>query len=389
MLEGGNSWACDGPGENDKCNIKGPRFGKGPLPATHPGFQTHWSSGEDHFQMFHCTFDAARPGECGHAEPGETTQCDIGCRGGQLVRSGHNIVIDDWEGNWSREEFCFDHNPNGGNHLWARARRTMITGPKAGQQMLYGPGRGVTPISTANIGTTNRIWTNTVTDTGTRPPYSTGDRFVSYGIVMMKSPADQNWWIGPASEIEGGEGTPGSPPSTPTPTATPTPPDPGPLADQLATVTSTGTGGSYRVQVGLDLGDTVYTDRSYTYGQIPSQLLGANYVQTPNDDTRTISGDVLTLTALETVTVYIGHDDRIATKPPWLSNFAATGLQVVTQESSLRTFTLYAKTFDAGPIVLGANKTDPSSAGSMYFVIITAGGTEMLGKPGKPYVVEP
>jgi hypothetical protein len=158
----------------------------------------------------------------------------------------------------------------------------------------------------------------------------------------------------------------------------------------LVTIEAVGSGGSYGVAVGLSTGDLVYTDRSYSYSQIPVELQGANYIQTPNDDKAVSVSNLLTLIASQAVTVYVGHDDRVSPKPDWLSEFGATGLQVVTQDLQTQTYTLYAKTFDAGSIVLGPNQSNSASSdASMYFVIVRApDGTqpEPLGRPGKPYV---
>lgn len=126
-------------------------------------------------------------------------------------------------------------------------------------------------------------------------------------------------------------------------------------------------GKTYEVQIdNLQTGERVYTDRSYTFTNIPAPLAGSTYIKTANSDKNSSGNSFLSFTVNQPVTVYVGHDNRVNPKPSWLNSFTATGTSLVTSDTPLN---LYSKSFPAGIIALGGNQ---GAQKSMYSVIVTS-----------------
>ena len=132
------------------------------------------------------------------------------------------------------------------------------------------------------------------------------------------------------------------------------------------------------VDSGLQVGATVYIDRSFTYSAVPPSLLGATYIKTANDHKLATTDSFLTFEANQPVTIYVAHDNRITVKPAWLSAFADVGEDLVTSDTTLHLFT---KNFPAGLVVLGGNQG--VSISSMYTVVIAS----QSGPPPPPLLV--
>lgn len=126
----------------------------------------------------------------------------------------------------------------------------------------------------------------------------------------------------------------------------------------------------------LAQGTPVYTDRSYTYTDIPAAYVGLQYLQTSNDD-KTINGTgFLTFSTDRPVTVYVGYDSRASTVPAWMSTWTDTGTTVTTSANSFR---IYQKDFPSGTISLGAN--DGTTADSMYIVLVAPSSAASPSSP--------
>jgi hypothetical protein len=119
------------------------------------------------------------------------------------------------------------------------------------------------------------------------------------------------------------------------------------------------------VKNGLQNGAMVYIDRGSIYNSVPTLLKGATYIKTANNDKGESSSSFLTLDVNQDVTVYVAHDDRITTKPSWLTSFTDTGNDLVTTDTAL---SIFANNFLAGTITLGGNEGKGNR--SMYTVII-------------------
>ncbi|MDR4484880.1 MAG: right-handed parallel beta-helix repeat-containing protein [Nitrospirales bacterium] len=137
---------------------------------------------------------------------------------------------------------------------------------------------------------------------------------------------------------------------------------------------------------GLQVGGTVYRDRSYTFKTVPSTVQGAAYIQTANNDKAATNSNFLSFTVNEPVSVYVAHGDRITSKPSWLSTFTDTGANLVTSDA---TFSLFVRAFPAGTITLGGNAS--GGCCSMYSVIVKSGsgGTTTTSTTTTPTTTTP
>ncbi len=122
------------------------------------------------------------------------------------------------------------------------------------------------------------------------------------------------------------------------------------------------------VQNGLQNGMLVYIDRTYTYSSVPALVASAMYIKTANDDKNANEASFITFDVNQDVTVNVAYDDRISTKPSWLTSFTDTGDNLVTTDTTL---SIFAKDYAASTITLGGNE----AGYSMFTVIIIGQGT--------------
>ncbi|HXV77667.1 MAG TPA: hypothetical protein VD788_15240, partial [Candidatus Polarisedimenticolaceae bacterium] len=137
-------------------------------------------------------------------------------------------------------------------------------------------------------------------------------------------------------------------------------------------------GKSYQVVENLANGDLVYIDRSFTYSQVPTYLLGSTYIRTANDDKLSDGNvDFLSFDVNRDVTVFVAHDDRYTIKPGWLADFVDTGDNVV----STSTFSLFRRDYPRGTIVLGGNVHPNEAEDNAMYTVIFVGSTFDPGNP--------
>ncbi len=113
----------------------------------------------------------------------------------------------------------------------------------------------------------------------------------------------------------------------------------------------------------LDYNEAMFSDRDYTYTDIPSRYIGLDRIVTAKADRTSVGDAFLSFEVNTPVTVYLAHADSIANKPAWLADWAKTADTLVDRS-------IYAKTFPAGTVTLGGNTADGIDTGSMYFVMI-------------------
>lgn len=111
---------------------------------------------------------------------------------------------------------------------------------------------------------------------------------------------------------------------------------------------------------GLKVGAPAFIDNtSYYFTQLPSFLEGATYIKTAIDDKcfSDPSKFVLSFDVDRPVTIYIAHDDRYSTKPVWMSGFMPTqeSVNLNLPGAGAGRYTLYARDYPVGRIVLGSN----------------------------------
>lgn len=141
-------------------------------------------------------------------------------------------------------------------------------------------------------------------------------------------------------------------------------------------------GRRYRVvDGGLVTGQPIYTDRDYTFTEVPDDLRGSLIVQTSNDDSGSSGKEFLDIDTVIPVTLLLGYDTRVSKTPSWL---AASGDKAfkpanATVKTNDATFRLYERRFDAGRITLGGNTDDGIDGGkSNYLVIVRPAGPPRL-----------
>ena len=133
----------------------------------------------------------------------------------------------------------------------------------------------------------------------------------------------------------------------------------GELVSKL-TVHDTKNGANWAVdEDALKVGSQVFGDRDFTYVTLPNELIGAEYIRTACDS-KTVTGDLATLTAAQDLTVYVMVDSRLSMEqgisPAWLSGWNRTGLLANT--SNTVTFEIFSRDLAAGDsLELGSNMT--------------------------------
>jgi putative heme-binding domain-containing protein len=141
--------------------------------------------------------------------------------------------------------------------------------------------------------------------------------------------------------------------------------------------------GSDCAAVPLQENGNVYTNRAYTWREVPDELLGVTAIQTSNDDADVGStGDsFLSFSLADASTVYVAHDRRTQPKPEWLKAFARTQM---TLRSGDATYELFAKSVPAGVVTLGGNTTDGEPGGKSQYVVLIKPEAITLEPPAAP-----
>lgn len=116
----------------------------------------------------------------------------------------------------------------------------------------------------------------------------------------------------------------------------------------------------------LQNGVQVFSDRKFTYSDVPAQLSGSTIIQTGNDDKKAKIKDLVAFSTNIAAEVYIAWDKR-NTPTKWLNaQFKKTDLKVKLSDNT--EFDLYKAQFPAGRIVLGPN--EGGSQSSMYQIFL-------------------
>jgi hypothetical protein len=126
----------------------------------------------------------------------------------------------------------------------------------------------------------------------------------------------------------------------------------------------------------LNNGIKYYTDRAYTLTSVPSEYVGMDLIQTPNDDRNLkTTNSYLTFELIDAATVYVAYDSRATSLPSWMSGFSNTGDRIYTSLDTQPYLKVYSKSYSAGACVnLGANKAAGfSGSGSNYMVFYGTG----------------
>ena len=265
-----NSYVCDNPAK--PCKMKGPRMDNGNSQWPQPGlgFQVAVLGTTSNPFWKHEFPGPGVIGGNGNNCPAAFPNCNsckevtggYGCVGsgaGRMPITSNPNSLDflNMQGAWFRWEICFDHNITenqldsmntaygtsipwpGADRVYARAKQTVVSGSRDGQEIFYGPvmfGHSLSSITTGS-----RFWMAS-TASGSPNSATEGDFFTAYNLVTLKTVSDPEYWPGGAEEEEPSGPTP-TPSATPTATATPTgatptatptsTPTPAPLAQEL------------------------------------------------------------------------------------------------------------------------------------------------------------
>ena len=114
-----------------------------------------------------------------------------------------------------------------------------------------------------------------------------------------------------------------------------------------------------------------YVDRGYRLTSVPTELEGADLIQTANDDDNSRGRQWLSAEVLVPIRVWVGIDARQKAPPSWLrKNFQKESFTAATDEGSA--FMFYSRTFDAGRFELGGNTDDGRSGGKGNYIVAIA-----------------
>lgn len=175
--------------------------------------------------------------------------------------------------------------------------------------------------------------------------------------------------------VEGGSSSTSTP--TPTPTATSTPtytPTPGPTSTpggavviSNLVVNDTANAANWSIQSNIQSGNTQFGDRAYAFTSVPASVAGSNWIRTANSSKAYTGDPLVTFTISRNADVYVAHDDRISPKPSWMSGWTDTGDNIVNNEATPRTFSLFKKSYAAGTVSLG---NCGNTSYNMYTIIV-------------------
>ena len=121
----------------------------------------------------------------------------------------------------------------------------------------------------------------------------------------------------------------------------------------------------------ISAGSTVYTDRTFTFGELPSYLDGQTAIITPNDDKRNDDAVYLEFDLTVASEVYVLFDERATARPRWLADdFEAVG-DTVEIDGDVAGRDVYRRVLTAGRVQLGgAGASGASHIKSNYTVVV-------------------
>jgi exo-poly-alpha-galacturonosidase len=135
----------------------------------------------------------------------------------------------------------------------------------------------------------------------------------------------------------------------------------------------------WSIQSNLQVGNLQYGDRTFSLTAVPTSVAGNEWIRTANDSKAYTTDPLVTFTVTSNVDVYVAHNDSIGTKPSWMSGWTDTGENIVNNESTPRTFSLFKKSFTANSTVSLGNNGSTSSG--MYIVIVKPAGSTSTPAP--------
>lgn len=121
----------------------------------------------------------------------------------------------------------------------------------------------------------------------------------------------------------------------------------------------------------LAIGDTFYSDRTYTITSLPDELKNATAILTANNAKYNTSSSFLTFTVNRNATLYIAYDSGASPFPAWLTeNYTRTEMTVGTTNYDLK-YAIWQRSVPPGTVSIPGNSNgNPGSVTSNYFVFV-------------------
>lgn len=124
------------------------------------------------------------------------------------------------------------------------------------------------------------------------------------------------------------------------------------------------------VEVNARDGRNIYVDRDYTFTALPPALVGADWLQLPDDDQRYSAVDLVQLSAAGGTAVTIAHDER-APLPAWLTKqFQPTDQSLAINGKPMKLFTHRAAQDES--LTFGSNTDGAPVRANQYVVFVNA-----------------
>ncbi len=134
-------------------------------------------------------------------------------------------------------------------------------------------------------------------------------------------------------------------------------------------VNDTTNAADWSIQSNIQVGSVEYGDRTYTIAALPSTYAGSAWVRAANDSKAYTGTTLVSFKVNAAATVYVAFDDRVTTKPSWLSGWTDIGNNIVDNQSTPVTYSVFSKMFASGSTVsLGPN--GQSATCCQYYIIV-------------------
>ncbi len=122
------------------------------------------------------------------------------------------------------------------------------------------------------------------------------------------------------------------------------------------------------VEINARDGRNIYVDRDYTFTGLPSDLIGADWIQAGDADQRYSAVDLIELAVKAGTIVTIAHDPRVPV-PDWLTKqFQPTSRSIAVNGQSMSLFTRRADQDTS--LTLGSNNDGAPTNANMYIVFV-------------------
>jgi pectinesterase len=129
------------------------------------------------------------------------------------------------------------------------------------------------------------------------------------------------------------------------------------------------TASSWKVKSNIQTGNVQYGDRGYTIANLPDALAGSDWIITAADSKKYFDPVLATFKINADADVFIAYDNRVTSKPEWISGWEKTTLTFQSSGANPdAVYEVFKKSFKSGSTVsLGSNG---QSAGCINYMVI-------------------